>query len=247
MTDDRLSQLYRTYGSVIHDRCRSMLEDAAEAEDATHETFLRLHRQLARLPDAHQAVFWIYRVATNYCLTSCGTGSGGRRPPIRCPSQPPRSAHDPERPIADRDLARRLIESAPAKVRAVAWLYHVDGFQRDEVAAILGVSERTITTRLAAFASGARKYLRERAACDRPAPVPRRPRSAGAGRSPGPDATTRAALEQHLGGCAACQERRQGRAAPPRRLPPRPGAAPDCWRACPRRRHTAGDCASRLG
>ncbi len=29
----------------------------------------------------------------------------------------------------------------------------------------------------------------------------------------GPDATTRAALERHLEGCAACQERRQGRAA----------------------------------
>ena len=30
---------------------------------------------------------------------------------------------------------------------------------------------------------------------------------------PGPTPTTRAALERHLEGCAACQERRQGRAA----------------------------------
>jgi len=161
MTDDRLSQLYRTYGSVIHDRCRSMLEDAAEAEDATHETFLRLHRQLGRLPDARQAVFWIYRVATNYCLNELRNRKRRAAPADTLPEPAGALDLDPERPLADRDLARRLIEGAPAKVRAVAWLYHVDGFQRDEVAAILGVSERTITTRLAAFASGAHKYLRK--------------------------------------------------------------------------------------
>ena len=111
--------------------------------------------------DARQAVFWIYRVATNYCLNELRNRKRRAAPADTLPEPAGALGLDPERPIADRDLARRLIESAPAKVRAVAWLYHVDGFQRDEVAAILGVSERTITTRLAAFASGARKYLRK--------------------------------------------------------------------------------------
>jgi RNA polymerase sigma-70 factor (ECF subfamily) len=160
MTDDRLSQLYRAYGSVIHDRCRSMLDDAAEAEDATHETFLRLHRQLARLPDAREAVFWIYRVATNYCLNEIRNRRRRAAPTDSLPEPAGAATDDPERPIADRELARRLIDGAPAKVRPVAWLYHVDGFQREEVSRILNISERTVTTRLATFASAARKYLR---------------------------------------------------------------------------------------
>ena len=161
MTDDRLSQLYRTYGTVIYDRCRSMLEDAAEAEDATHETFLRLHRQLAKLPPSREAVFWIYRVATNYCLNELRNRKR-RAAPVGTVAE---DCRRPERPIpsarlADWDSAQRLIAGAPAKVRVVAWLYHVDGFQRDEVAGILRISERTVTARLSKFASGAKKYLR---------------------------------------------------------------------------------------
>ena len=160
MTDDRLSQLYRTYGTVIYDRCRSMLEDAAEAEDATHETFLRLHRQLAKLPPSREAVFWIYRVATNYCLNELRNRKRRAAPAGTVAEDAGGLSADPERPLADRDLAQRLLAGAPAKVRVVAWLYHVDGFQRDEVAGILRISERTVTARLSKFASGAKKYLR---------------------------------------------------------------------------------------
>jgi RNA polymerase sigma-70 factor, ECF subfamily len=159
MSDDRFSQLYRRYGSAIYDRCRSMLEDAAEAEDATHETFLRLHRHLSRLP-AREAVFWIYRVAANYCLNEIRNRSRRAAPTATLPEPGDGWAADPEHPIADRELARRLIDRAPPKVRTVAWLYHVDGFQRDEVARILEVSPRTVTARLASFTETARRFLR---------------------------------------------------------------------------------------
>jgi RNA polymerase sigma-70 factor, ECF subfamily len=160
MTDDRLSQLYRTYGSVIYDRCRSMLEDAAEAEDATHETFLRLQRHLHHLPGPQEVVFWIYRVATNYCLNEIRNRKRRAAPSAILPEPAAALDSDPERPIADRQLARQLIDRAPAKVRAVAWLYHLDGLEQQEVARVLGLSRRTVTTRLADFARGARKYLR---------------------------------------------------------------------------------------
>jgi RNA polymerase sigma-70 factor (ECF subfamily) len=67
VSDDKLVQLYRTYAPVIFARCRRILNDARAAEDATQETFLRVHRHLAKAPDAH-ALRWIYRIATNYCL-----------------------------------------------------------------------------------------------------------------------------------------------------------------------------------
>src|SRR6267378_1378915 len=68
MTEDRLTPLYRTYGPIIYARCMKLLGDRATAEDATQETFMRVHRHLDKAPDSTEALAWIYRIATNYCL-----------------------------------------------------------------------------------------------------------------------------------------------------------------------------------
>jgi RNA polymerase sigma-70 factor (ECF subfamily) len=163
MSSDRLTALYRRFGPAIYARCRGLLADDSAAEDATQETFLRVHRHLARVPDAEQALFWIYRVATNYCLNELRDRRGRARPD----GGPRDGAPDlvsAETRVGDRDLARRLIERARPKVRAVAWLYHVDGFEQEEIAAIVGVSRRTVASRLAQFSDNARKFIRRSAA-----------------------------------------------------------------------------------
>src|SRR5262245_50201221 len=43
MTEDRLTTLYRRYGAVIYARCTKLLGDRVAAEDATQETFMRVH------------------------------------------------------------------------------------------------------------------------------------------------------------------------------------------------------------
>src|SRR5262245_5915597 len=66
---DELSRLYKMYGPFIYARCCKLLGDPAAAEDATQETFLRVERHLAKVPPrSNEALAWIYRVATNYCL-----------------------------------------------------------------------------------------------------------------------------------------------------------------------------------
>ena len=47
-----MAALYRTYGGILRGRCRRLLGDAAAAEDATHEVFLRVQRHLERRIDA---------------------------------------------------------------------------------------------------------------------------------------------------------------------------------------------------
>jgi RNA polymerase sigma-70 factor (ECF subfamily) len=161
MTEDRLTHLYRLYGSVIHDRCRSLLRNDADAEDATHETFLRVHRYLDRVPGTREALFWIYRVATNHCLNEI-RGRNARAVPAGGRLDVPTIDPEPERRLSDRDLARRLIDEMPPKLRAAAWLYHVDGFEQEEVARILDISRRTVVTRLAAFTERARRFVQRR-------------------------------------------------------------------------------------
>jgi|SRR5215831_12090019 len=165
MTDDRLTNLYREYGPVIYARCRRLLGDGAAAEDATQETFMRVHRAIARAPGAHEALTWIYRIATNYCLNELRDRRGRPEPrPELLEGAPPGGDFGPEERLADRDLARRLIERAAPKLRSVAFLYHVDGLEQEEVAAVLGISRGTVVARLRAFATNARKFWRRSAA-----------------------------------------------------------------------------------
>jgi RNA polymerase sigma-70 factor (ECF subfamily) len=160
---DRLTALYRQYGPAIYARCRALLIDDGAAEDATQETFLRVHRHLDRVPDAREGLFWIYRVATNYCLNEIRDRRARAVPHDQLPERALPIAETEGR-LQDRDLVRRLVQRARPKVRTIAWLYHVDGFEQDEIAAIARVSRRTVASRLAQFLEGARKFVARSAA-----------------------------------------------------------------------------------
>jgi len=155
MNQDRLTGLYRQYGPVIYARCVRLLGDGATAEDVTQETFMRVHRHLDKAPDAREALAWIYRIATNLCLNEIRDRK--RRPEPHAEIE--RSGRDVGALLADRDLAARLIDRTPAKLRVVAWLHHVDGMDQAEVAEVLGISRRTVVNRLAEFAERAQTFL----------------------------------------------------------------------------------------
>ncbi len=155
MTEDRLTTLYRMYGPVIFARCARLLGDRAAAEDAIQETFIRVQRHLDKAPNSHEALTWVYRIATNYCLNEI------RDRKLR-PHGEAELAEAPgdnfETVFADRDLVARIVRRSPEKLRAAAWLHHVDGLDQGEVARVLGISRRTVVNRLAEFATNARKF-----------------------------------------------------------------------------------------
>ena len=155
--DQRLVELYRTYGGAIYARCRRILGDHPTAQDATQETFMRVHRHIDRLPDPQHVLRWIYRIATNYCLNEIRGRKLRPAPVEQLPESPPSGT--PDDPIADREQVQRLVHLVPEKLRTVAWLYHVDGLEQAEVAEILGISRRTVVNRLGEFQDKARKVL----------------------------------------------------------------------------------------
>jgi RNA polymerase sigma-70 factor (ECF subfamily) len=155
--EQRLVELYRTYGGAIYARCRRMLGDHSTAQDATQETFMRVHRHIGRAPDPTQVLRWIYRIATNYCLNEIRGRRLRPQPVEHLPEGLPLSS--PDERIADRQLAQRIVHEMPEKLRAVAWLYHVDGLEQAEVADILGISRRTVVNRLTEFQKRGRRIF----------------------------------------------------------------------------------------
>lgn len=160
MADDPLTTLYRRYGPYIYARCVRLLGDRVAAEDATQETFMRVHRHLAKAPDASQALAWIYRIATNYCLNEIRD----RRLRPQASAEADGELAEPigvelAEVLANRDAVARIIRRSPEKLRAPAWLHYIDGLDQGEVARVLGISRRSVTNRLGDFLEGARKFL----------------------------------------------------------------------------------------
>ena len=160
--EDRFTTLYLRYGPTIYARCRRLLHDPVAAEDAAQETFLRVYRHLESAPATEEALRWIYRIATNYCLNEI---RDRRHDPTPLPdvSDVPELGV-PEDRLVDRDLARKLASHAPAPISAASWLYHVDGLDQAEVATVLGISRRTVVNHLAAFKQYVKKFVSRSAA-----------------------------------------------------------------------------------
>jgi len=157
LTKDRVAVLYKKFGPAIYTRCRRILKDAAAAEDATQEVFLRVGRSLDEAPGSPEALAWIYRIATNYCLNELRSRKRRARVVTSLPEAT--VGHDGENAVANRELARRIIQRAPGRLAESAYLYHVDGMSHEEVASVLGHSRRTVINHIAEFGRRARKFL----------------------------------------------------------------------------------------
>lgn len=160
-TGERVSTLYRKFGTAIYSRCRRLLKDDALAEDATQEVFVRVLRHIESAPDDATALAWIYRISTNYCLNQIRDRSRQAEPtaPEELPEGDGTLSPGPEGGMLDRDTAMRLIKRAPEKLQEVAVLYYMDGLEQEQIATTLGISRRTVINRLQEFLDRSRKFV----------------------------------------------------------------------------------------
>ena len=150
--------------------CYRMLGSADEAEDLVQETYLRAWRSYATFEGRSSVRVWLYRIATNACLTALeqrgrralpsGLGGPASDPDAQPgPAEPevawldpisdtlvtPDSA-DPATIVATRESLRLALVASlqylPGRQRAVLLLREVLGFPAAEVAAMLGTLQR---------------------------------------------------------------------------------------------------------
>lgn len=61
-------QLYNRYVSKVYRRCYSLTKDSSQAEDFTHDIFLRIHSSLNRFQERSAFSTWLYAISYNYCM-----------------------------------------------------------------------------------------------------------------------------------------------------------------------------------
>jgi RNA polymerase sigma factor (sigma-70 family) len=153
-------RLYRNAYPRVYRTLVVILGDPEEAEDCTQDAFVKAFQAWKRWrPDA-PAEAWIHRIAVNRAIShrrSARLRSVGEI--LRRLGRPP-SSTDPAHAATRPDLLTAL-RAIPPRLAAAIVLRYYHGYNNREIAAALGVSERTIGTRLNQAAARLRPLLEE--------------------------------------------------------------------------------------
>jgi RNA polymerase sigma-70 factor, ECF subfamily len=163
--------IMRRYNRRLFRLARSVLRNAAEAEDVVQETYVRAYARLGDFVGPHGFSTWLGRIAMNEALgrlrgrdrvvslddyVKWGEGqSDVRRVETLMAHQP-----DPERMAGDGELRRLLeqsIDRLPDEFRVVFVLRAVEGLSVAETAESLSILPQTVRTRF----HRARRLLQE--------------------------------------------------------------------------------------
>ena len=168
-------QMVERYHTRVYSLSYGVLRNAEDAEEATQDTFLTLHRKIGTFDDTKKFFSWFYRVALNQAYSRARR----RRPATTVPIDDylPKFASDGHLASPDfadwspsieddaiaRELAGRagqFISELSPGYRDVIWMYDVEGMSTADVAETLEISIPALKSRL----HRARLYVRQRLA-----------------------------------------------------------------------------------
>ena len=145
---EAFAQLYSLHKRRIYSLCLRMVGNAAAAEDLTQEAFLQLHRKIATFRGDSAFSTWLHRLAINVVLMQLRkkglllTSLDEAMEPSG-DNGPGRSFGAPDLSLAgaiERLALERAIAELPAGYRLIFILHDVEGFEHNEIAAMLDCS-----------------------------------------------------------------------------------------------------------
>ena len=133
-----MEDIYRRYGAMVLRRARRILADDQLAHDACQDVFVQLLR-LGSSWTTPSRVGWLFRTTTNCCLNLI-RGSRRRQRFLRLLPPPPVAA--PSLPV------QLLLRGLPPHLEEVAIYYGLDQMTQEEIALVLGLSQKTVSNRI---------------------------------------------------------------------------------------------------
>lgn len=154
LTDTQFSEYAQKYIDTVYRVAFSMLRNPHDADDVTQDVFLKLYTARVEFQSEDHVKNWLMKVTVNACRNVF-------RMPCRRAEDIEEYAQtlgfeSPEQ--TDLFLA---VNSLEQKYRIAVHLYYFEGYSVKEIGKILGVSENTVSTRLARARGKLRSILTE--------------------------------------------------------------------------------------
>lgn len=154
-----VGSIYRRYSSTVLRRALHFLP-RAEAEELTHEVFLRLLESPESFRGDSSPVTWLYTVTTRLCIDKLRSRNLHEALILNnCDTMWAKT--DPGTSLEARAFLGSLWRRIDQDLVMVGVLYYLDGLTTAQIGQMLGVSDRTIANRLDALTREAKKVTGE--------------------------------------------------------------------------------------
>src|SRR5262245_30780615 len=138
--------LVSRYQRVLFSLALRMLGDHADAGNATQTAFAKVFENLETYDSRHRFFSWTYRILRNECLNLIRARR--HQEPL---TSDVATLHDPLAAFEEAEQQHRVeaaLRALPAHQREVLVLRHYAGRSYQEIAAALGITEKTVKSRL---------------------------------------------------------------------------------------------------
>jgi len=147
-TQDRKSQyeVYQKYSKAMFNICVRMMGNTEEAEDVLQDAFLNAFRNMKQFKGQSSLGAWIKRIVVNQCINQLKKRKLDMLSLEETHYQEPASEEEERTDIGlilDIDRIRDAIQLLPDGFRIVFSLYLLEGYDHQEIAQILEISEST--------------------------------------------------------------------------------------------------------
>ncbi len=138
------NMLVRSYQQRIYWLVRKMVIDHDDADDLTQEVFIKVHKSIDGFREDSQLYTWIYRIATNECLTFLNKKKKRFFIPIEDVNQTLTAMIDSSSSFTGDEIQLKLqkaILTLPDKQRLVFNLKYFEEMPYEQMSAVTGTSE----------------------------------------------------------------------------------------------------------
>jgi RNA polymerase sigma factor (sigma-70 family) len=141
-------ELYDRYVDKVYRKCLSFIKDQAQAEDFTHDIFLRLVLKIGAFKEDSKFSTWLYSITYNYCMDQ-----------IRIAKKQAEEALDENYDLEEEDddtemvemqgkALKKALDSVDPDEKAIILMKYQDDFSIKEIAETFNLTESAVKMRL---------------------------------------------------------------------------------------------------
>ncbi len=157
---DAQFELYRLYSRAMYNTALRMVQNPHDAEDLLQSIFIEVFGKLDSFRYESSIGAWIKRITVNKCINFLKSRRLTLSELTAYNDRAEETAPDPE-PLYNAERINRAIGDLPDGYRVVFSLYAVEGYDHEEIAQILGITEATSKSQYSRAKARLREMLTE--------------------------------------------------------------------------------------